>query len=87
MKPILAVGHHASLSLHPDELRAERAVAIVRKLGSERLVLAADVGDRPGDILALPRAAHLLAKANLSAAVIRNVVRDNARAFLRISPG
>lgn len=85
VRPIVAVGHWASLSLHPDELRAERAVALIRKLGSERLVLSADVGDRPGDILALPRAVHLLAKARLSTAVMRKVARDNAAAFLRVS--
>lgn len=87
VKPILACGHWASLSLHPDELRAERAVALIRKLGSERLVLAADVGDRPGDILALPRAVHLLAKARLSTPVMKKVAKENASAFLRIGRG
>ena len=36
---ILACGHHAGLTLHPDELSAERAVALIRRHGPERLVL------------------------------------------------
>ncbi len=84
VRVILACGHYAGLTVHPLELRAERAVAIIRKLGSERLVLDTDAGDGAGDLLALARTANLLARANLSAQVVRKVSAQNAREFLRV---
>src|SRR5262249_21127853 len=36
---ILECGHFAALTIHPDEVSGERATALVRRLGSERLVL------------------------------------------------
>ena len=81
VRPILGCGHWAGLTLHPDALRADRAVALVRKLGSERLVLNSDAGDGAGDILGLARVANLLAKAKLSRPVVERVASDNAEAF------
>lgn len=83
VRPILGCGHWAGLTLHPEQLTAERAVALVRRLGSERLVLNSDAGDGAGDILGLARLANLLAKARLSAPVVRRVASENAERFYR----
>ncbi|WP_307733199.1 TatD family hydrolase [Stigmatella ashevillensis] len=83
--PILGCGHWAGLTLHPEALKAERAVALVRKLGSERLVLNSDAGDGAGDILGLARLARLLAKANLSERVVRRVACENAERFFQVT--
>lgn len=77
-------GFHAALSLHPDELSAEAAVALVKRHGSEKLVVGSELGGRAGDILALPRAARLLQKAKLSDEVIAKVLYDNVVEFLRV---
>ena len=83
VRPILGCGHWAGLTLHPEQLRAERAVALVRRLGSERLVLNSDAGDGAGDILGLARLANLLAKARLSPPIVRRVASENAERFYR----
>lgn len=84
VKLALECGHCAGLTLHPDEMSAERAVALVRAIGVERVMLNSDAGDGVGDILALARAARLLQRAELTGAVISRVTRDNARRFFRI---
>ncbi|MBX5483368.1 MAG: TatD family hydrolase [Myxococcaceae bacterium] len=81
---VLECGHTAGLTVHPDELSAERAVAQVRALGTERLVMNSDSGYGASDILGLARAARLLEKGELSPAVIARVTRTNARRFFRI---
>jgi hypothetical protein len=83
VRNILGCGHWAGLTLHPEALKAERAVALVRRLGSERLVLNSDAGDGAGDILGLARVANLLAKAKLSERVVKRVAFDNAARFYR----
>jgi uncharacterized protein len=83
VRNILGCGHWAGLTLHPEALKAERAVALVRRLGSERLVLNSDAGDGAGDILVLARVANLLAKAKLSERVVKRVAHDNAARFYR----
>ncbi|RKH22123.1 hydrolase TatD [Corallococcus praedator] len=84
VRTILEVGHWAGLTLHPEALQADRAVALVRRLGSERLVLDSDAGDGAGDILGLARTANLLGKAKLSERLVRRVTRDNAATFFQI---
>ncbi|WP_338869815.1 TatD family hydrolase [Myxococcus stipitatus] len=84
VRTILEVGHWAGLTLHPEALAAERAVALVHRLGSERLVLNSDAGDGAGDILGLARVANLLSKARLSERIVRRVASDNAARFLQV---
>jgi uncharacterized protein len=84
VKIIRELGFHAGLTLHPDHLSVERAVALVRTLGPERIVLDSAAGDGASDILAMGRAAHRLAKAGLSARVIRRVTRDTAMALFAV---
>jgi len=79
---VLGCGHWAGLTVQLGALRAERAVALVAKTGSERLVLNSDAGDRSGDLLAFPRSAHLLGEAGLSERVVERVAWMNAATFL-----
>lgn len=81
---ILARGHWAGLTVQVGELTADRTVQLVRRLGSRRLVLGSDAGDRPGDLLGLPRAVHLLERAGLGAPLVARVAQGNARRFLGV---
>lgn len=81
---IRELGYFAGLTLHPDHLSVEKAVALVRSLGPERLVLDTAAGDGASDILALGRAAHRLSKAGLSSKVIRRVTLDNAASLFGV---
>lgn len=78
---VRALGFHAGLCLHPDFLSPERAAGLVARLGAEQLVMSTRAGQGAGDLLALPRAAHLLGKAGLSRAVVDRVTRANAAAL------
>jgi uncharacterized protein len=78
---VRALGFHAGLSLHPDFLTAERAAKLVARLGAEHVILGSRAGESASDLLALPRAAHLLGKAGLSRAVVDRVTRANAAAL------
>ena len=86
VRAVRELGYVAGLTLHPDHLSVEKAVALVRSLGPERLVLATAAGDGASDILALGRAAHRLGRAGLSAKVIRRVTLDNAVALFGVRP-
>ena len=85
VRAIRELGFHAGLTLHPNHLTVEKAVTLVRALGPERLILSSAAGDGATDILSLPRAAHRLEKAGLTASVIRRVTRDNAAALFGVS--
>lgn len=82
IRTILGLGFWTGLTLHPEHLTPEKAVAFVRALGAERLVLNTAIGDGAADLLALPRAVHLLEKAGLSRRVITRVTDSNAATFL-----
>ena len=82
---VLGCGHWAGLTIQLGALKAERAVALVARMGSERLVLNSDAGDRTGDLLAFPRAVHLLQQAGLSERLVRRVAWANASAFFGIA--
>jgi predicted metal-dependent TIM-barrel fold hydrolase len=81
---ILECGHYAGLTLHPDELSVERAVELVRKTGSERLVLSSDSGDGAGDLLGVPRATSRMTQGGLSERVLAKVTWTNASDFYRL---
>ncbi len=83
VRTVLECGHFAGLTVHPDELPAEAAVALVRRHGAERLVL--NTGHGGGEILALARVAARLAAAGLSARVIARVTHDNAANLYRVA--
>ena len=81
---ILARGHWAGLTVQVGELTADRTVQLVRRVGSRRLLLGSDAGDRPGDLLGLPRAVHLLERAGLGASLVARLAHGNARRFLGV---
>lgn len=83
---IRSCGHAAGLLVHPARLRPEEAVTVIRRYGSEGLILASDTGAGPGDLIALPRTLGLLGKAGLSSGIARRVARENALDFFRIDP-
>jgi uncharacterized protein len=87
VRTVLAFGYYAGLTVHPEELTAERAVELIRTLGPERLVLNSDCGDGPGDLLAVPRMARLLERAGLSARVRAAVLGVNASRLLGRTSG
>lgn len=97
VRGIVACGQLAGIALSggaggpraggPPRAQIDQAVAIVRSLGPEGIVLGSDAGLSGGDLLALPRAADRLARAGLGKAVIRRVCGGNALAFLRADPG
>ena len=82
VKLIRACGYTAGLTVHPDGLRAEEAVSLVKKLGAEGLALSTAAGFGAADILGLARTAHLLQAAGLSRAVVTRVTSSNAAALL-----
>jgi predicted metal-dependent TIM-barrel fold hydrolase len=83
VRTILSLGFWTGLTVHPEHLTAERAVALVASLGPERLVLDTSVGDGGSDLLALPRVVHLLGRAGLTRSVVRRVSEGNATSWLR----
>lgn len=91
VRAIRACGYLAGLPLSAGAARGradglDAAVAVVRALGPEGLVLTSDAGVGGGDLLALPRAADRLLRAGLSEAVVRRVCGGNAVAFLGVDP-
>lgn len=85
VRAIRELGFHAGLTLHPNHLTVEKAVTLVRNLGPERLILSSGAGDGASDLLSLPRAAHRLEKAGLTAGVVRRVTRDNAASLFGLT--
>ncbi|MHB8873102.1 MAG: TatD family hydrolase [Myxococcaceae bacterium] len=77
----LECGHFAALTVHPDELAAEEVVQLVRRYGSERLVLDSGHG---GEMLGLARVAARLVKAGLTLSVVERVARENATELYRV---
>ncbi|MBI3181457.1 MAG: TatD family hydrolase [Myxococcales bacterium] len=84
LRPILECGHYAGLTIHPDELSAERASALVRRHGAERLILGSDLGEGAGDIVGVARTVSQLLRAGISARVVARVSDLNARKLLRV---
>jgi predicted metal-dependent TIM-barrel fold hydrolase len=82
VRSVLARGHLAGLSLHPERLGVDLAERLIHSLGPERLVLATGAGDGPNDMLALPRLVSRLKQARLSSSVIGRVAGQTLRRFL-----
>ncbi len=84
LRTVLAFGHHAALTVHPDGLTAEKALALIRKHGTERIVLDTGAGTGAADILALPRLVRLMERARLSDPVVQKVASRNLASLLRL---
>ena len=85
VRPITGFGYYAALTVHPDALSAERALAVVRRHGAERIALDTGAGAGASDILALPRLVRLMERAELSDRVVHRVAYENAAAWLRVA--
>jgi predicted metal-dependent TIM-barrel fold hydrolase len=81
---VLECGYWASLAVHPDELSAETAVAIIRRRGAQKLMVSSSAGAGAGDILSLARLVNLLDKGHLSPQLIAKVAHENAAEFFRV---
>jgi len=86
VRSVLARGHLAGLTLHPDRLDVDLAERLVHALGPARLVLGSGAGDGPSDLLALPRLVSRLKLAKLSGGVVSRVSGRTVRAFLGLNP-
>ncbi len=82
VRSVLAQGHLAGLTLHPDRLGVDVAEQLVHSLGPERLVLGSGAGDGASDLLALPRLLSRLKQARLSAAVRARVSGSTVQQLL-----
>ncbi|MBE2249945.1 MAG: hydrolase TatD [Myxococcus sp.] len=82
VRSVLARGHLAGLTLHPDRLDVDVAERLVHALGPTRLVLGSGAGDGPSDLLSLPRLVSRLKVAKLSGGVLRRVSGGTVKAFL-----
>lgn len=82
VRSVLARGHVAGLTLHPDRLDVDVAERMVHALGPDRLVLGSGAGDGPSDLLSLPRLVSRLKLARLSGGVLSRVSGKTMRAFL-----
>jgi hypothetical protein len=81
---VLECGYWAALAVHPDELSAEAAVAIIRRRGAQKLMVSSSAGAGAGDILSLARLVSLLDKGRLSPQLIAKVAHENAAEFFRV---
>jgi hypothetical protein len=82
VRAVLARGHFAGLTLHPDRLDVDVAEALVHALGPERLILGSGAGLGPSDLLALPRLVSRLKRGKLSGGVIARVSAKTLWSFL-----
>ncbi len=82
LRPIRELGFHAGLTVHPSRMSDREAVRLVKKHGTEGIVLSSDAGDGVHDIVSLARTAAMLETEGLSRTVVRRVLMDNALNFL-----
>ena len=79
---VRALGCWAGLTVQPGALDVEDAAQLIRKHGTERVVLTSDIGEGATDLLALPKAAEALRKAGLSQELVQQLMWDGPLAFL-----
>lgn len=84
LRPIVATGHRAALTVHPDALSAEKALALVQRHGGERVLLDSGAGAGAADILALPRLVRLMERAEMERRLVERVAYTNAAEWLRL---
>ncbi len=85
LRPILHFGFVAGLTVHPDHLSVEAAVAQVNALGTTRVMLGSAAGHSASDLLSLALTAHRLEQQGLSASAIRRVTKENAAHWLGVT--
>lgn len=84
LKAVRECGHHVGLLLHPDYLSVEAAVTLLRRTGSEGVLLGSGCGRTASDFLALARAQSVMERQKVSAHFAAHVLADNAAAFFKV---
>lgn len=79
---LLNLGWTVALEPSAGRLTAVDVVGIIRKFGSERLVLTSHAGEGAADLLAVPGMAARLVDEGVPEAVITRVARENALRFV-----
>ncbi len=85
VRTVLSLGHLAGLTVHPEYLTPDEAVALVNALGPSQLMVSAAAGHGVCDIVSLALTAHRMERASLSAAAIRRVTKENAARWLSVA--
>lgn len=76
--------YHLGLTVQPEKLSPSDAVEIIKKYGSNRILLNSDSSFSPSDILAVAKTEHQLKLANIKEKDIINVTTENAKKFYKI---
>jgi predicted metal-dependent TIM-barrel fold hydrolase len=85
----LFAGHDVwvALTVYPvTKLSPERAVAILRQYGTDRILVNSSADWGPSDVLSVPRVAHLMLRAGFSREETEKVVFHNPVRFFSQSP-
>jgi hypothetical protein len=72
------------LTVQPEKLSPSDAVEIIKKYGSNRILLNSDSSFSPSDILAVAKTEHQLKLANIKEKDILKVTTENAKKFYKI---
>jgi predicted metal-dependent TIM-barrel fold hydrolase len=76
-----------ALTVYPvTKLSPERAVAIVRQYGTDRLLVNSSADWGPSDVLSVPRVAHLMLRSGFSRDEVEKLVFHNPVRFFSQSP-
>jgi predicted metal-dependent TIM-barrel fold hydrolase len=81
-----AVGTWCGHTIYPTKLSPERAVAILQKYGTDRMLINSSADWAESDPLSVPKAVRVMRKVGFTEDQVRNVVLDNPVAFYSHSP-
>jgi predicted metal-dependent TIM-barrel fold hydrolase len=82
----LAAGCWAGMTVYPTKLSPERAVGMIQKYGTERMLVNSSADWETSDPLAVCRTAQEMRSRGMATADIERIVWDNPRRFLSHSP-
>jgi predicted metal-dependent TIM-barrel fold hydrolase len=80
------LGLWLGLPVSPSGLSEKDVVRLAHADGLDAVALVSDMGEGPGDLLALPRAAHALARAGFSERRLRALLSEGPLAFIAGRP-
>ena len=82
----LAAGCWAGMTVYPTKLSPERAVDMIARCGTERMLVNSSADWETSDPLSVCRVAQLMRSRGMPVADIRKMVWDNPRNFCSHSP-
>jgi predicted metal-dependent TIM-barrel fold hydrolase len=82
----LASGCWAGMTIYPTKLSPERAVDMIEKYGTERMLVNSSADWETSDPLSVCRVVNEMRTRGMSTEAIRTIVWDNPRTFLSHSP-